>query len=230
MRALRPERPPQVVEPGPAHRAASHYLYCLHGGGVQQEVALHTDLVADASHGKGGARALFPCAVSPRLRRPGFAPAPLPGSGCLPAPCHRAGSPECWGWALRLQRRGHPFFAPLYVFLLALAIVAPEAGSGKLPWACTLYRPVMSELGSTSCRIDPYDGGTPRWRPGHGLRRDSKNSRSSAHSGALSSRSGRRSLVRRSDSRRRQRAIRAWSPDRSTSGTGQPRNSAGLVY
>ena len=43
-------------------------------------------------------------------------------------------------------------------------------------------------------------------------------------------RSGRRSWVRVSACALRHRATRAWSPDRNTSGTGQPRSPAGRVY
>ena len=42
-------------------------------------------------------------------------------------------------------------------------------------------------------------------------------------------RSGRRSAVRRSACSRRHAAIRAWSPESSTSGTPRPRQAAGLV-
>src|SRR6266480_1899225 len=62
----------------------------------------------------------------------------------------------------------------------------------------------------------------------------SGNSSSSRRSSAVRARgprrSGRRSRVRRSACARRQRAIRAWSPVRNASGTGQPRKSAGRVY
>src|SRR5512138_1991453 len=46
---------------------------------------------------------------------------------------------------------------------------------------------------------------------------------------SLAKRSGLRSRVARSDSRRRHRSIRRWSPERRTSGTFIPRNSGGLV-
>ena len=43
-------------------------------------------------------------------------------------------------------------------------------------------------------------------------------------------RSARRAAVRRRDCSRRHRAILAWSPERSTSGTSTPRKFAGRVY
>lgn len=50
----------------------------------------------------------------------------------------------------------------------------------------------------------------------------SMNARSSSVRSAFSSRSGRRSKVMRNDSRRRQAAIFAWSPENSISGTHLP--------
>src|SRR4051794_13685623 len=68
-----------------------------------------------------------------------------------------------------------------------------------------------------------------------GTDQDSPNSSISRSSSSVnppraSMSSGRRSAVRASACARRQRAIRPWSPERSTSGTSQPRKSAGRVY
>ena len=73
-----------------------------------------------------------------------------------------------------------------------------------------------------------------RCRTEHGSRARSRTCTSLALSAdALtrrSMRSGRRSAVRSSAWRRRQAATAPWSPERSTSGTAHPRNSAGRVY
>src|SRR5215211_1346980 len=75
------------------------------------------------------------------------------------------------------------------------------------------------------------EGEEPRcYRSGGPSGNSSSSRRSSAVRARGPRRSGRRSRVRRSDSALRHRAIRAWSPERNASGTGQPRKSAGRVY
>src|SRR5450759_1601492 len=73
-------------------------------------------------------------------------------------------------------------------------------------------------------------GGGPAIVPGPPSPVSSRAARSSGLRSSGRSRSGRRCRVRRWASRWRHRAISAWSPERRTAGTSQPRYSAGRVY
>ena len=95
-----------------------------------------------------------------------------------------------------------------------------RAGGGPVP-------PVSRRPDDRSCQ---RRGPRARHRPARANSASRIASSSAVRPPRASIRSGRSSSVRRRAWARRHRAMRPWSPERSTSGTAQPRNSAGLVY
>ena len=106
----------------------------------------------------------------------------------------------------------------------------------QIPYAAVDATPEVFEQTAEDLRRDVTDDVAGDFDLGvdHESRYSKSNSRNRRGSSSdtpprASSRSGRRRRVRDSACARRQRPTRAWSPERNTSGTDHPRNSAGRV-
>src|ERR1019366_5323021 len=224
-----PHATAQVVELGSTHVTAGHDLDLGQDGRMHGERPLDADTEAELAHGEG-----------------------LPGAGSL-APDD--GALEHLGALavaldhadVHLQGVTRPEIGDVVSQILAIDDVGgihdarpftgpTPSGSGSANGATANEgRPSRAEPAEHATLAAPrtpphYDGVAPGAREGSSENSSRRRRSSSASPPAVSTRSGRRSRVRRNALARRHRAIRPWSPLNRISGTAQPRNSAGRVY